>query len=482
MSGGVVSREGNTPRVVNQVPPRDTTNTLVMMTTTPWTSAENAEQRSAATLCTMSAILGAPRSLDEVRTLNEGRVPPMTTMLSLLGHATKLGLSPTPLEGEYEQLPGVPWPAVVSLREGDREIFVIATAVDDAGVDIIDPYRGAGRIDRDDFIACWTGDVVVLAADEQALRTVAQQLRELTRWWPKLLLWAATACVSVAAVYTTGLDAPLPRLVLALGLAGAFAGSLWLLLFGASCKVCSRGKVISGGLPLEWVGTIAYGALALCAGSGHAALVPLVGFAAGGHVVLMALLQRHGVACKACIAVGSLVVLSAASLATPDPSVLVHELSAAVVGAAALWGAVKIGVGRVSRRSLARGYRMLREQPATGATTATLSVVKRHGCGACVLFETALRPALQDEFGDALRFCETYEDGPMLATPLLAGVGQRVRIVALGLGPQGTEYERLRTIAAALLGQTDPRALAQLDDVTPVPPEAPEQRLVPAQP
>ena len=433
----------------------------------PWVRAASAGERSAAALCTVANAHGVALDMDRIRALNEGRVPPMATMLSLLGNARRLGLAPTPLEGEYEQLPSVPLPALVPLREGGQERFVVLAEVGRTGVRIVDPCTGPQWLPEPAFVERWSGDVVVVEDDPVGRRGVEAELAALARPWRRLaFLGASAAVVGATAAAATLADAPVARLLAAGGLAGGFVGSVWLATFGAACKVCSKGKLLSGGLPLEWVGMLAYGGLApLVAGWDRTELLaPLLGLAAGGHLVLMDLLRRHRVACKACLTVGALVIAAAMLVATAVAPSATSTVAAVLVGVLGMLVTLGLAVRRIVRRSSKLGWATAAEMAVPPPGTAQLVVYKRRGCGACVLFETALRPALVDELGEALRIEECYRDEPLL-TPLIVGVGSGLELVALGLGRDGAEHERLRTIASVLAGRSSPAALEHVDDV-----------------
>lgn len=394
----------------------------------------------------------------------------MGTMLSLLGNARLLGLSLVPLEGEYDQLSSLPGPSLVAMREGDREVFIVLLGLVEGGARTIDPVDGAEQtLCREEFVERWTGDVVVVMPDPEGRRRLERELEARRRRWPhavfvgSIALAVATAAASLAAAHS-GLEA---WHLAPVATAGAFVASSWLVLFGASCKVCSRGKIVSGRLPLEWAGVLAYGLLlpALFAISRDDWFVTITCLAAGGHLSLLGLLWRHRVTCKACLVAGSLVIASAVLLVAIAPPPARTGLTAAGLGLLSMLAVIRLRIVQITRRSMALGWASAAAVDRPPPGTARFVVLKHHGCGACALFESALRPALIERFGDSLSFEESFSEAA-LVTPLIAGVGHDLRIVAMGLGPDGGEYERLETISRALLGRVPAGDLDGLADVS----------------
>jgi hypothetical protein len=145
--------------------------------------------------------------------------------------------------------------------------------------------------------------------------------------------------------------------------------------------------------------------------------------AAGIHVYLAGLLFRSRVLCLACFGAAAAVLAAAtlSALATPSGST-VWDAAAGACGllAAALVVPWARKLFDLQRRDGAYrlAARVFAQAPAAPPGHAHLIVYKRAGCAFCAFYETVLRRALTEEFGDAVSIEERDAGRERVAVPL----------------------------------------------------------------
>lgn len=347
--------------------------------------------------------------------------PPAMGLPYLLLAASKCGLEAVPLEGEFADLVEVALPGVVVFRgEGEALDFMVLLEVDAESASIADTLRGeVRRLSRESFTERWTGDVVQISVDARAVAALAAELTALRDPWIRrgrrlgLLPFTRTRLLFLAGVVAAGLgvgvpDAADPWLRATVALAASL--SLWLALFGGGCRSCSRAARLVGSLPLAAAGAAAYGgmlaALVLLPGEHLGYCGWFLAAAAGAHLHLVALLLRSGQRCLPCF------VVAAAVIRATIAAMLTFAVSPLFMAIVLIFGyGVTRWIAAIARRfddlELADGatrlaLRTLEEPLADTPGRARLIVYKREGCFSCVFYETAVRRALAQEFGEAL--------------------------------------------------------------------------------
>src|SRR5262249_44722470 len=80
------------------------------------------------------------------------------------GGGERLGCSVRAVKGPYEELPGVPLPAIAHVRTDEGlGHFVVLHRVRPRGVVVADPARGVEKLSRETFSARWTGYLLLLS-------------------------------------------------------------------------------------------------------------------------------------------------------------------------------------------------------------------------------------------------------------------------------------------------------------------------------
>jgi hypothetical protein len=394
---------------------------------------------AAAALATVAQHHGLPLGTRELRTL-VGDVARRLDLFFLPFAAARCGFEAVPLTGEFHQLPEVPRPNIVLLRaRGGAVRYAVLFEIDADSALLGDPATGEVRKwAKDEFCKLWTGDAVQVLPHAETLSRARRELDEfrdpvlkvrrslgLTPPYGKKALFALGAGVVVAAAAfaaqgVTTLEA-LTRA--ALGLCLLFSVGAWL--FAATCKGCSQAANLVGALPLAPLGVFFYGAVFGLRIFGYSPALTSAGLfgAAGIHVYLAGLLLRSRMPCLACfgaaVAVLSAVTLSA--LATPSGPT---AWDAAAGACGLLTAALVVPRARklfdLRRRDGAYrlAARVFAQAPAAPPGHARLIVYKRANCSFCAFYETVLRRALAEDFGDAVLIEERDAAREKVAVPL----------------------------------------------------------------
>lgn len=407
-----------------------------------------------------------------------GNLVPGGGLFELLITARRLGFEATPLEGDYDGLMEVPTPNVISLsRDDGAQDFAALLEIDSDAVVICDSATGKPvRKNRADFTASWTGDCVMIAPDAERFASMKETLERLADPWyrlrsalgltPPFLPKALFVVIAVAvAVLAAGVQADSVALRWAIAaLALALLTALWSWLFAISCQACSLAGALAGRLPVAEVGSCGYAILL-----GLALYSPeSVGWtwglfaAAGVHVGLVAVLAKARVLCWPCLLTALWVLLGAGALAGAAPRSL---WMVAVAGLFA--GITWIGIRRAPKtyRLLARSEALelagtvIREPGESPPGRSRLVVYKRRNCPRCMFYESVLRPAIEEEFGDRVRIEE--RDGGRRRIPVPLFILQGVFDAVLFDLPEESAWE---TLGTALRKAGDP-ALAPLRDL-----------------
>lgn len=105
-------------------------------------------------------------------------------------------------------------------------------------------------------------------------------------------------------------------------------------------------------------------------------------------------------------------------------------------------------------------YRIARQVVKEGVAVAEgrvrLVVLKRKDCALCALYESSIRPAIEEEFGDVITIEERDAGNEKTATPLIIVSGSMWMSV-VGLSSEDA-YSRLRIAIEAALNQLSERS------------------------
>jgi len=125
----------------------------------------------AAALATILRHYEMPIGLEQLRDLT-GTDRIGTNLLALLEAAEKLGFSAKGVEGTYEQLQNVPFPAIAHIKKPDGfGHFVVVYRVEARYAVIADPGQTAVRkIKREEFCEQWTGRLLILVPETELKR------------------------------------------------------------------------------------------------------------------------------------------------------------------------------------------------------------------------------------------------------------------------------------------------------------------------
>jgi hypothetical protein len=391
-------------------------------------------------------------------------------LFHLLFAARRCGFDVVPLEGDWEHLPEVSRPNVIVMRGDDEQPRFCVLHEIDADSALVDECDGAGaaRLDRDAFVARWTGDAIQIEParldDARArLRDARDPILKLKRVLGlppspargRAFLPAAALALALAATAATRASGPWGTLVVA-ALAACLVLSLWSALLPTACRSCSRTAALVGGLPVAWLGVALYAAL-LGVPLPATAMALALGAAVGAHLALLTLLWRGRIACAPCLATAACAIVAASPfIFSAAPA---WRLAATPVGYA-----LTLFIAGVARRraheTLDAGSRALALQVADEPRTiapgrAHVVVYKRADCPQCALFDAALRPALEEELGESITVEERDAAGASTVTPLVVACGAVTRVALLGL-PSEDAYERLRAAVERALTSDAP--------------------------
>ena len=409
----------------------------------------------------------------------------------LLFAARKLGFHAVPLEGEYADLPDVARPNIVVFKgAGQEEIaFRVLYEIDAEAALIGNVETGAiEQLNKDTFAQLWTGDAVQMLPDEEAFAGLRQhllalhdprvQFRRAAGLSPlsisRLLFYPAVAAV-ILAVCIGALRAQLwsTRFILsAIGL--CLLLSLWSAVFSKSCRSCEHVARFAGDLPLPALGVAFYLALLVAACGAPPTLVNGgLCFASGVHVWLITMLTRARVVCWSCVAMALTVWSAAALSAFTTGGVLWLAAASAFSGFALAWVITSYARQLYQLQARQGAYRLAIQVAQEGDAVPTghvrLVVYKRQDCPLCSFYETAVRPALEEEFGEVVTFEERDVAHEQAAAPLLIISGS-ICLSVIGLSTEEGYTTAKRAIEAALNPAFAPlRALGGIYVLEPLP-------------
>ncbi len=435
------------------------------MASTPFVPVQQREAGESGTACLLSLARHHGLEIEPAEILSwTGLDSLRLDDLGLLFVAGELGFEALPLEGAFDELPEVPRPCVVGMREG-HERYAVLLEIDAAGVLLADPVSGTTvQEDRESFVARWSGDAFQLTALPDKLRACQQRLVRERRWHARLLrpiglfpfkrkqaVFCAGALAWLAVLLTAGWHGELQRVggpgwLLGLGWALAWLGAWWSALLTQSCASCSRAGALAGGLPLGWAGVSGYTLLGLAlmlqaegAWRGFAWALPV-----GAHTALLALLARERIRCLPCLATAAGALLAAIGCWAAAFSGI--ELAVVAASGIGTWLVVAWARRRFPLVLFARACQLAQNLPRETAADAPLPLIVyvRDHCPSCVFYKASLRPGLAQEFGEALAIEERKAPPGAVPTPLLLVPGPPA-VAAFGFDPE-TAYGELSAV------------------------------------
>jgi hypothetical protein len=422
----------------------------------------------AAALATVSAFHSVPFEVAELAELTPFMDLRELELAMMLAVARTVGFDAVPLEGGYDDLPEVPLPMVVVLRDRPPAVAVagaesppdaegpprygVLFAVDAERVTLGDPETGkVEEALREPFSTRWTGDVIQLTpnGEERALlisrlaslRDPRARLARAVGWVPpygrRVSFVALAAGALAAGAWITRGESPAAA-ALGLAVTGCLVGSLWSWLAADTCTRCSKASALVGSLQVAPAGALLYLALlaGLGAGASPAAIAGGLAIAAGAHGGLLFTLGRARLRCDACIGVA--VLAWGASLLTVARGDIVPVLwtGLTVSALAATLAGLRVSRDRDARVSRAVAERLARAVAAEPRRAeegrVEIVVYKRHGCPACAFYESVIRPGLLAELGESVALDERELGRERTGAPLIVVRGA-VNTVFLGL-------------------------------------------------
>lgn len=124
----------------------------------------------AAALATVARHYGVRYGLETLRDL-AGTDRAGTNLLGLVQAAERMGFAAKAVNGPYEGLARIPFPAIAHVKtEQGYGHFVVLHRATRKGVTIADPGRGIEKLSREEFQKRWTGYLLLLAPGEGLLR------------------------------------------------------------------------------------------------------------------------------------------------------------------------------------------------------------------------------------------------------------------------------------------------------------------------
>jgi hypothetical protein len=428
----------------------------------------------AASLASVSAFYGMPLEIRELaRLVAPARLPELDEG-TLLAVAHSMGFEAVPMEGGFENLPEVPVPMLVALRDATGRRYGVLYAVDDATATLADPTSAkVSAVDREAFCAMWTGEVVQIGVNEEGRRALASRLQEsrsLVNRWARALGWgppywrrgvwlaATVAAIAFARAWPRG-TSPFDRAV-ATSLAAACALSLWSWLLSDACVSCAQARGAAGSLPLAPMGTALYGALLVAPPSvlPGAAIGTVLSLALGAHLVLVGRLASDRLRCVACLLVAWSVAVATFASVRGAGTPLAEYVAPAVgaVGAAVMAASLRIARARQARafESVARGLAgRVRVEPRPESPVWVIAF-KKKGCSSCAFYDAVVRPGLSGEFGESVAFDERDLGDAKTAAPVLVVLGASDSVF-VGL-PEGEPYAQIQQAVLAALAPLGP--------------------------
>jgi hypothetical protein len=420
------------------------------------------EESAAAALLSVAQYHGLPLTFRDLSSWMGADSLRMDLML-LLFVARKAGFEVLPLEGDFEHLPEVARPCIVTFESDTNQhpAYAVLYEIDEHSVLIGNTATGSiERLDRETFCARWNGDVVQILRDPDGFRLLQKELEELRNPLAILrriiglnpLSFARLAFlpVSVAIILVAGTWRAPPWQKLAMGATGlCLLLSLWSWIYSSACASCSRVKQAAGGLPIAPAGAACYGLL-----FGLAAMLPpgrplQIGLftASGVHLFLLGLLWQSRLICWPCVAT-AVSVFAAGIFSIAGRADLSGWEGMAVSGGLLLAALVIVPARKLYRLQLRdTAYRLavkvIGENVAVQPGRARMVVYVRKDCSLCSFYKTVLRGSLEGNFGDALSIEERETGREKVATPLYV-ISGALNIVA-GELPMERAYDDLLT-------------------------------------
>jgi hypothetical protein len=451
----------------------------------PLAACPDAAHSAPAALASVARYHGLAVSLREVRVLTRDAGDDFDLSWVLIA-ARLLGFESLPLSGEYDQLPEVERPNLLLLKGADGvQRFVVLYEIDAESVVVGDPARGrVERRRREEFLAEWTGDCISVAPRPEELSHLRAQLARLGDPWTRLkealdparagirksVFAAGFIAVGVILAYGPRSQALASWIGLcALGVAAL--SSLWLVLFGQSCRSCNATRWLAGVLPLDRLG-VAFYTLAFVAASGpgrEPILAQALLCASGVHAALLWLLAQARAACSGCVLTAGTAFVAATAFSVAAGGVGGLGILGALASAAATLAALPVSqqlAALLGDREARRLARVAAEEGAPAPGAVRVTVWKRRQCSLCLYYESILRSALLEEFGETVTHEEREAEHPWLSVPLIV-VSGALTIVFKGLPPEDEQGDRYQALSRAVQAAQDPRLapLGQLGGV-----------------
>lgn len=201
----------------------------------------------------------------------------------------------------------------------------------------------------------------------------------------------------------------LPWIGIAAGCAAAFFGSLWALVASSDCDACQRASEAAGRVNLALLGVLYYGHLLLLLPLRRARpyLFCAVLFAAGVHLVLIAILVHRHLVCPACFLTAAGAFFMAGVAVASDPANRRRALVALPV--ALLLTALARPLFRPAaaaevahRRQVERALSREAAEPPVAPGRTRLLIFSRPTCSLCQELQLKLLPPIRQELGAAL--------------------------------------------------------------------------------
>jgi peptidase C39-like protein len=400
-----------------------------------------AEESASAALATIARHHGLPLSLRDIRSLLG--IELHNDVFHLLFASRKCGFDAVPLEGDFEHLPEVPRPNIVTFRRpGDQRVdFMVLYEIDQNSAVIGNTTTGViQQLSKEEFCSKWNGDAVQILPTQSKFNAIQKQLRDLHDPWatlrraaglmpfhaPRIFFVAAAVAVATLIVRGWQDQALLGLIRSAIGF--CLMLSVWSWTYTGACKSCGQTAAVVGTLPLAQIGSAYYAVLLILETSlNERALVNLGLLTASGvHLLLLVLLVQTRLFCLPCLLTATAAFL-AASLSVAATGIHGWELLA-VVGGFLLAFIVTLQARRLHEPELrARAYKLATRVIAEGVSVADgcarLVVYKRKNCPYCSFYETALRPAIEQDFGETVSIDEREAGKETIPTPLFVVSG-----------------------------------------------------------
>lgn len=377
-----------------------------------------------------------------------------TDGVSMMYAAGKCGFDAVPLEGEFEQLPELVFPAIVTFRD---ETFQVLYEVEKSSATIGDTLTGeVRRLAREEFVARWTGDVFQVTRNA-GLDTAKEALRRIESPTARLAAIAGLAPVSpprilfvLATLAWLSLSAVARPVTLLT--AGCLLASLWMAAYPRGCQRCGATSSLTGKLPIAPLGAAFY-ALLTAVGVYGSPLALSAGLlaATGAHLGLVSILLRKRIACYPCLAT-AMMAWTATALTVRTAGHEIWILPASLLGTlVVVHFAGKLARYETTSVMMTLAAQVMAEPLTFGPDKARLVIYTRANCPICAYFKAVIRPALEEEFGEALLLEERDADKLNMGVPVFFVTGT----TRLALASVGTD-EMLSKLGAAVQAALTP--------------------------